>query len=256
MVAGVLLDIAGVLFDGGKALPGSVAAVERLRERGLPIRFLTNTTRRPKRVIVEDLQNMGFAVEVSEVLTPAEAACDWLRQKRYAPHLLVHPDLQVDFADLPGADKVAVVVGDAGRYFDYDRLNAAFRELVDGAPFLALAENRVFQDSDGVLSLDAGAFVRALEYSSGTTPLLFGKPSPAFFLTGVQNMGCEPVDVAMIGDDAESDVAGAIAAGIGQGILVQTGKYRNGDEARYSPSPSAVVADIGRAIDLLLDGFQ
>ena len=252
MVSGVLLDIAGVLYDGDQAIPGAVDAVERLRAANLPVRLLTNSTRRPKRVIVRKLTAMGFPVDASEILTPAEAACAWLRQEGFAPHLLVHPDLEEDFADVPRSDKIAVVVGDAGRYFTYDRMNAAFRKLARGAPFLALAANRVFRDADGELSLDAGGFVRALEYSSGTEPILLGKPSPGFFMAGARALACNPADVAMIGDDAENDVAGAIAAGLGQGILVRTGKYRNGDEGRYRPSPSAVLSSVKEAIELLL----
>jgi HAD superfamily hydrolase (TIGR01458 family) len=252
MVSGVLLDIAGVLYEGDQAVPGAVEAVERLRSNDLRVRFLTNSTRRPKRVILERLRTLGFDLDTDEILTPAEAACDWLRQEGYAPHLLVHPDLEEDFADLPRCDKVTVVVGDAGPYFTYDRMNAAFRELVHEAPFLALAANRVFRDADGELSLDAGAFVRALEYSSSTTPVLLGKPSPDFFLAGVHGMGCTPSNVVMIGDDAESDVAGALRAGIGQGMLVRTGKYREGDEERFEPGPSAIVSDVGEAVDRLL----
>jgi ribonucleotide monophosphatase NagD (HAD superfamily) len=44
----------------------------------------------------------------------------------------------------------------------------------------------------------------------------------------------------MIGDDARSDIVGAIAAGL-QGILVKTGKYRMGDEQLLPPS--AILAE-------------
>jgi ribonucleotide monophosphatase NagD (HAD superfamily) len=52
-----------------------------------------------------------------------------------------------------------------------------------------------------------------------------GKPERAFFRLALADLGLEPHEVAMVGDDAESDVAGAQAAGL-QGILVKTGKYR------------------------------
>ena len=42
-------------------------------------------------------------------------------------------------------------------------------------------------------------------------------------------------DVAMVGDDAEMDVCGALAAGL-HGVLVRTGKYRPGDEAKVMPT--------------------
>lgn len=254
MVSGVLLDISGVLYEGEQAVPGAVDAVGRLRAAGLPLRFLTNSTRRPKKAILGKLAAMGFDADASEILTPAEAACDWLRNEGFAPHLLVHPDLEEDFRDAPDHGKTAVVVGDAGEHFTYDRLNAAFRRLVHGAPFLALAANRVFKDADGELSLDAGAFVRALEFSSGTEPILLGKPSPDFFMAGVRSMGCDAQDTVMIGDDAESDVAGALTAGIATGILVRTGKYRDGDEESFQPSPSAVASDVSGAVELVLAG--
>lgn len=256
MATGVLLDIAGVLYEGNRAVAGAAAAVSKLRAAGVAVRFLTNSTRDPKRVVLEKLAAFGFAAQPEDVLTPAEAACAWLRREGYAPHLLVHPDLEEDFAGLPARDRVAVIVGDAGSFFTYERMNAAFRALSRGAPFLALAANRVFRDADGDLSLDAGAFVRALEYSSGTTAHLMGKPAPAFFLAGADSMGLDPADVTMIGDDAESDIAGALAAGVGRALLVRTGKYRAGDETLYHPAPTRVVCDVAEAIDLVLAGSQ
>lgn len=247
-----MLDLSGVLYSAGAALPGAVRAVERLRDAGLPLRFLTNSTRTPKRGLLEKLRGFGVAVDPAELFTPAQAAVDLLRAKGWSPHLLVHPDLEEDFRACPAGGPVAVVVGDAGRFFTYDRLNAAFRQLADGAPFLALAANRVFLDEDGRLSMDAGAFVTALEYASGVEAQLLGKPAPDFFRAASDSMGCALAETAMIGDDAEADVAGALAAGLGQAILVQTGKYRPGDETRVTPAPSAVAGDVGAAVDRLL----
>ena len=252
MIKGVMLDLSGVLYSGDAALPGAAEAVARLRDGGLPVRFLTNSTRTPRRGLIEKLRGFGIEVAPGELFTPAGAALDLIRREGWTPHLLVHPDLEEDFADCPAGDTVAVVVGDAGRGFTYDRLNAAFRHLAEGAPFLALAANRVFRDADGKLSMDAGAFVRALEYASGAEARLLGKPAPEFFRAAADSMGCALTDTAMVGDDAESDVAGALSAGVGRALLVQTGKYRPGDEDRVTPAPTAVVADISAAVDRLL----
>lgn len=252
MIKGVLLDISGVLCDGCAMMPGAVETVSHLRAAEIPVRFLTNTTRQSKRQLIQQLHSYGISVAPHEVFTPVAAARAWLDRNGYAPHLLVHPDLEEDFADCLPDGPAAVVLGDAAQRFTYDNMNAAFRELQDGAPFLALARNRVFRDVDGRLSLDAGPFVEALEYASGTKARLFGKPSPEFFRAAVASTGCEPADVAMVGDDAESDVAGALSAGVGKGILVQTGKYRYGDENRVAPEPSAVVEDIRAAGCLIL----
>lgn len=162
MISAVLLDLAGVVYDGESAVPGATEAVGRLRAAGIPIRFVSNTTRSTKRAVLDRLARLGLSVCSDELFTPAEAACSWLREHARSPHLLVHPNLIAEFPNLTGQEPKAVVVGDAGDAFDYRALNAAFRELVDGAELLALAPNRTFKDVDGKLSLDAGAFVAAL----------------------------------------------------------------------------------------------
>lgn len=250
---GILLDIAGVLYQGDQPLPGAAEAVSILRNAGLPIRFLTNSTRRPKRVILDKLHGFGVDASSDEVLTPAAAACAWLTENGYAPHLLIHPDLEEDFSTCKISGPCAVVVGDAGQYFTYERLNSTFRLINGGAPFLALASNRLFRDADGELSMDSGAFIRALEFSTGTKALLFGKPAPAFFQSAAQSMKLEPANVTMIGDDAENDIAGALNSGLQSAILLKTGKYQTGDETRFEPRPSTTEDTIQSAAQYLID---
>lgn len=253
MLRGVLLDVAGVLTDRGRAVPGSVAALARIRNSGHPLRCVTNSTRRSRRQLLGQLSALGFDIALEELVTPAIVARDLLVSRRRTAHLLIHPDLDEDFAGLPesGTGRT-VVVGDAADHFTYDRMNAAFRELTAGADLLALAMNRSFNDNDGALSIDAGAFVRALEYASGLRAEVIGKPSAAFFLAAVDSMHVQPDDTIMIGDDAEADVAGALTAGIGQAVLVRTGKYRPGAERACRPEPTHVFADLSEAVAHLL----
>ncbi|MGD9502492.1 MAG: TIGR01458 family HAD-type hydrolase [Methyloceanibacter sp.] len=252
MIRGVLLDLAGVIYDGDHALPGALAAIDRLRQAGLALRFVTNTTRMPKRKVLGRLAKFGLALPENEVFTPAEAARNWLAAHGCSPSLLVHPNLKQEFEGEGGRPRRAVIIGDAGEDFDFARLNRAFRELIGGAPFIALAKNRSFKDDDGQLSLDAGAFVAALEFATGREALVLGKPSPAFFQAALASMDCAPESAVMVGDDAESDIAGALSAGLGGAVLVRTGKYRAGDEERFSPKPTATVADLSAAVDWIL----
>lgn len=253
MIRGVLLDLAGVVYLGDHTLPGARDAVDRLRASGLPLGFITNTTRTSKAGIIERLARMGLDVSPDELATPAEAARAWLARHKRSPHLLVHPALTADFDGLPRFPETAVVIGDAGRDFTYDTLNAAFRALVAGADFLALAKNRTFRDADDELSLDAGAFVTALEYASGRQAILLGKPSPDFYAAAVARLGCDAADTVMVGDDVEADVSGALSAGIGAALLVRTGKYHPGAENDAAPRPTAVLDDLAAAVEWILD---
>ena len=238
-----------MFYEGDRPIPGATEALARLRESGLPLRFVTNTTRQSRAALLRDLAGRGLAIAQDELFTPATAARDLLVARGLRPLLLIHPDLAPDFADLDTAAPNAVVVGDAGEHFRYATLNQAFRLVHGGAPLLALGRNRYFKEADG-LSLDAGPFVAALEYASGQTAELLGKPAPAIFRAALESIGCEAADAVMIGDDVDSDVNGAIDAGL-RGILVNTGKYRPGDESRLKPG-GVVVNDIGAATTVAL----
>lgn len=252
MLKGVLFDLGGVVYVGDVLLPGARDAIARIRDGGLAVRFLTNITRQSRGSLHNMLAGMGLEVADEELFMPAIAARKYLLEHRLRPLLLVHPALQPEFEGLPNTGPEAVVIGDAGEDFTYSTLNEAYRALSHGAPLIALANNRVFRDADGELSLDAGAFVAALEYASGKKARVFGKPSGEFFAAAVESMSCTASEAIMVGDDVEFDVAGALSAGLG-GILVRTGKYQLGVEASIDPPPTAVVDDITQAADWVLN---
>ena len=253
MIRGVLLDLAGVVYEGDHVLPGAIDAIVRLHEAGLPLRFVTNTTTKTKAALLERLRKLGLEIADDELFTPGHAARAWLTAHDASPVLLVHPNLEAEFADLPQGKARAVVIGDAGDGFTYANMNRVFRTLIDGATLLALAKNRTFKGDDGLLTLDAGAFVAALEYASEEEAIVLGKPSPDFYAGALASMNCAPEDAAMVGDDAEADVAGALRAGLATALLVRTGKYREGDERRFDPKPTATVADLPAAASWILD---
>lgn len=234
---GVLLDLDGVLYVGEEPVPGAADAVAWLVEERVPFRYLTNTTSRPRRAIVDRLASMGVPAEEDQILTPAVAAHAWLRSHGIArPALFVPQVTASEFTDLDpvtgagGAAEIgAVVVGDLGEGWDFAVLNRAFRLLVAERrpPLLALGMTRFWRADDG-LRLDAGPFVRALEYAAGCRAVVLGKPDASFYGTAVQQLGLDAGDVVMVGDDVRGDVGGAQAAGLA-GVLVRTGKFTPAD---------------------------
>jgi HAD superfamily hydrolase (TIGR01458 family) len=227
---GLLVDLDGTLYVGDEPVEGAREAVGRLQASGIAVRYVTNTTRRPRRWVCEHLLSLGFEVEETEVFTPARAAAGLIGDRSCFP--LVDESLLEDLEGvlLSGDHPDYVLVGDLGEGFTYDRLNAGFRLLVEGAQLLALQKNRYWRRKEG-LALDAGPFVAALEYASGVSATVVGKPEVSFFRLAVEDLGLEAHEVAMVGDDAEVDVAGAQAAGL-RGVQVKTGKYRPGEEGR------------------------
>ena len=250
MIYGVLLDLEGVLYSSGFPLPGSREALLSLRAAGIPVRFLTNSTRTTRSALVNRLARIGLEVAAQHLFTPVVAARNYLIDRQLTPHLLVHPDIQGEFADLVGGKPSAVLLGDAGAHFSYQALNQCFRILLDGLPLLSMGSNRYFRTNQQ-LSLDIGPFMAALEYAADLEAVVLGKPSPEFFQAALNNLGLPAHDVLMVGDDAEMDVCAALAIGM-RGALVRSGKYRPGDERKVEAIGGRVFNDLDAVVDYIL----
>ncbi|MEL0027466.1 MAG: TIGR01458 family HAD-type hydrolase, partial [Perlucidibaca sp.] len=174
-VKAVCLDIAGVLVDSGQLLPGAAEALHALTAAGLPWRLLTNTSRRPQAAILNELRGFGLPVHAEQLFAAPRVVADVVRARGLRPLLLVHPDIRGEFAGLDTSDANAVVLCDAAEGLDYRSLDRAFALLKEGAPLLAVGMNRYFQGRER-LELDAGPFVKALEYAAGIEAEVIGKP--------------------------------------------------------------------------------
>jgi phospholysine phosphohistidine inorganic pyrophosphate phosphatase len=241
----VLLDLDGVLYVEEEALPGAQDAVARLRAAGLALRYVTNTTARSRSETLEKLRRLGFEVADGELLTPAALAVEHCRARGLERVSLLVGDELVD--DFPGLERdergpQAVIVGDLGESFDYAVLNRAFRHSLAGAELVALQKNRFWRRADG-LSLDVGPFVAALEYATGQTAHVVGKPASGFFHGVLDGVGCAPDAAVMVGDDVETDVGGALSAGL-RAVLVRTGKFRPEAVEAAGVTPTATLDSI------------
>lgn len=249
-VEGVIIDLSGVLYVDDQVVPGAIEALAALRRLALPLRFVTNTSRRSRARMLQDLTSLGLGIDDGELFTAVRAAQAIIHNRQLNPYLLVHPDLEADFPASETAAHDAVLVADAGETLTYLRLNRAFRLVMGGAPLIAVNRNRYFRHGDS-LSLDTGAFVTALEYASGTRAELVGKPAPALFTAALDSLGVAPESAVMIGDDVESDVNGARRLSL-EALLVRTGKYQAGDEALMSPGAHCV-EDISEAVEWIAE---
>jgi HAD superfamily hydrolase (TIGR01458 family) len=249
-MAAILLDVDGVLHVSGQPIPGAAAAVAELREAGHRLRFVTNSTTRSRSALAEELRRLGVALEDEELQTTARAAARALDGKRVLA--LTMPGVVEDLVgvELVGEGADAVLIGGAdegpetGRVFSYMNLARAFSELDGGAELYCLHKNRWWQTSRGPM-LDAGAFVAGLEYAADTEAIVLGKPSAAFFDAALAALDADAGMTWMVGDDFESDVAGAQALGL-KTVLVRTGKFRPDVVEASGIMPDGIVSSIAQ----------
>jgi phospholysine phosphohistidine inorganic pyrophosphate phosphatase len=252
-VDGYLLDLDGTLYQAGAAIPGAVELLETLRRRGVPFRLVTNTTSRSRAALVDRLAGYGFKARAEEIFTATLAG---VRLARAAGYRSVVPFVPAgaleDMTELalsggtsgePSTGPADVVIlGDLGERWNFALLQEAFEHLLSGAALVALSRDRYWSQGHR-LALDAGPFVAALEFASGKSAAVAGKPSATFFESAVASLGRPTASVAMVGDDLWSDIEGAQRAGL-QGWLVETGKFRPEYLEHPSIKPDRVLASV------------
>jgi len=245
-VRGLLLDIDGTLLAGDRAIPGAPEALARLTAAGLRVRLLTNTSRRGRAAIGAALRCAGFAVDDDAILTPALLARRLILMAGASrAALFVTPDARRDLDGIEDDRDTPewLVLGDLGDGFSHAALGEALRLLLAGARLVALHRHAWWTPPGGRPVLDVGAYVAALEAASGRAALLVGKPARPFFDLALEEIGLPAADVVVIGDDAEADGAGAVAAGCGA-MLVLTGTHRAGLPAMAGVPVIGSIADL------------
>ncbi len=245
----LLIDLDGVLYQAGKAISGAVETIRWIQGELIPHIFVTNTSSRSRRKIIERLDALGFKIPEELILTPPVAACQWLSENISGKTaLFVSNNTKEDFTKIPIIEKdentvAAVVLGDIGEKWTFPELNRAFKYLMNEPQptLVALGMTRYWRTAAG-LQLDVGPFVKALEYAANCKAVVLGKPSTHFFEAALQILKCQPSQAIMIGDDIIGDVQGAQNAGL-RGVLVRTGKFRISD-INGEIQPDAIIDSI------------
>jgi HAD superfamily hydrolase (TIGR01458 family) len=250
-IHGLLIDLDGVCHVDGYPVSGANAALETIARAGIPCRFLTNTTTRSRAMLCRQLAKMGFDIPEKTIFNAPRAGARVVLSENLTARLVVADAVREDFAGcwLDEISPKAVVIGDIGSLWSFPLMDSIFRQVMGGARLIALHKNRYWQTAGG-LSIDIGAFVTALEFSTGTTAEVIGKPSPIFFQQAINDIGLPFKELAVVGDDIETDIGGGQACGL-IGIQVRTGKWRRELAEHSGVNPHHEIASIAELPELL-----
>ena len=247
----VLIDLDGTVYGGSQVIDGAAAAVRRLHDLGIAVRFTTNTDSVTPATLVRRLAGMGVEAVLDEVLTPVVLARALLDEQAGARALVIaSPEVRRVLMDFiaTGTERVThVIVADPSYGADYAQLDGAFRAIRDGAQLVATQMGRWVQRDSGV-HLDTGGWVRLLEYAAQVDAHVLGKPSPDFFRLAATSAGVAAAHALVVGDDRASDIAGGRAAGC-HTVLVRTGKGR----VSAGPEPDLVINSVADVPDVIVN---
>ncbi|UCH65109.1 MAG: HAD-IIA family hydrolase [Ignavibacterium sp.] len=249
----ILIDFDGVIRLGKDFAPDTNIFFEFIADNNLDSYIISNSTLRTGKDIDKYLQDNDLKPAIP-AMTAADATVHYVKEhyKRVSVYCVENiKQLFTEYIDDKNPE--AVVIGDNGENWNFQLMNDIFKQAYSGAEIVAMHMNRYWYLHGGDLSLDAGAFIRAIEYGSGKEAILIGKPSPIYFQSALKMLGLPSnSEFLMIGDDIESDIVGAQEAG-GKGLLIYTGKTKYPLKEGINIKPDYEAQNLTGVIDIIKD---
>jgi glycerol 3-phosphatase-2 len=247
----VVLDLDGCVWVGDTATRGAPEAVGQLRAAGKSLAFITNDARRSPEEYVRKLWSLGLRASLEEVVTVGAAIQHVLADREPGTgtyvigspaifrHVLEAGRKVVNGTGLEAmADVVIIADHDELRFAE---LGGAIQAVLGGAEMIAAGRDRIYPTETGP-SPGTGAVVAALEYATGQEARIVGKPDPQIFRTALDRMG--EGRALVVGDQLDSDLAGATAAELDAAIVLTGVTSRPEAEAASDPAPVAIADDL------------
>ena len=222
---GAILDLDGTLIREDRPLPGAARLLARLEGRFV---IASNNSSDTTQTLHARLATLGLPVPADRILLAGEEALRLIAARHPGARLLLlaAPALH-DAARALGlrpdrtAGEVALLCRDEA--FDY----AALRRLSDlvrsGAPFYVANPDLTHPAADGGRVPETGALLAALRACTGAAaqPEVIGKPGAHLYARALVLLGRPARRTVVIGDNPDTDIAGAHAYGL-DGLLIGT----------------------------------
>lgn len=246
------LDLDGVVWLTGQALPGAADAVRELREAGQRVVFLTNNSGPLVASHLAKLGAAGIECAPGDIATSAQAAASLL--PRGAEVAVVGDEGIYEALAQQGAEVVparsgpgAVVVGRTVE-LDYDQLAAASTAVRSGARFIATNADVTFPTSAGLVP-GAGAIVAFIAAASGREAEVAGKPHEAMAELVRRRYG--HIDV-MVGDRPDTD--GLFAKRLGARFALVLSGVTRPEDLPVEPEPDLLADDLAALVRRFVHG--
>jgi HAD superfamily hydrolase (TIGR01450 family) len=247
----VLLDLDGCVWVGSSPTRGAPEAIAALRAAGKALAFVTNDSRHSPEEYVRKLWSLGIQASLDEVVTVGGAIQHVLAERPPGrpAYVIGSPAIYRHVTDAghrivngtPRAAAAEVVVFASHDDLHFAEMRGAVQAVLAGAELIATDRDGSYPSADG-MAPGTGAFLAALEYATGATGRVVGKPEPQLFHTALDRLA--PGRALVIGDRLESDLAGAAAAGLDAAIVLTGVTSRAAAEAAADPAPVAIAEDL------------
>jgi glycerol-1-phosphatase len=224
----LLFDLDGVVYIGGKAIPGAPEALQGAQRAGAHVAYVTNNASRTPAAVAALLAGMDAPVTEADVVTSAQAAARLLADKLPpgskvlvvgAPALSLAVRERGLVPVLTATDKPAAVVQGYAPGLDYAKFAEGGLAVAAGAFFVATNADSTIPSARGTQPGN-GSLLQVIEHATGTVPVVAGKPEPPLHRESVIRTGAK--HPLVIGDRLDTDIEAAYNTGT-DSLLVLTG---------------------------------
>ncbi len=225
-----IIDLDGTLLAGDTANLDSVAFMKHLNVTNTDYLVMTNSIKSPSK-IKEKLEKVGIAIETSRIMNPINAINCYLKNMGFNSAFVVGSQSEIDQLEVAVNNEnpdIIILLDFEKENVCYDKLQEIFQLINKGTPVITASKSNYYL-KNGERVLDTGAFTSLLEAAGEITIEVFGKPSAAYFKSGLSLLNASPNEVMVIGDDWKTDIKGAMSVGC-KSALLKSGKYAYGDE--------------------------
>lgn len=222
---GYLIDLDGTMYNGSNLIPGARDFIDRLNRHDIPYMFLTNNATKSRQEATQKLIDMEFDVSPDTMYTSSMATAEYLTSNHPGQDVYVigtdSLKTAVQEAGMKLASDADVVVMGLDTDITYDKLSTAAILVADGAAFISTNPDKKFPTGEGLVPGN-GAIVQSVIETTGKKPVEIGKPHHFILDGAIHALRLHKKDVAMIGDNYETDIMTGINGAIDT-IHVNTG---------------------------------
>ncbi|MCD0504352.1 HAD-IIA family hydrolase [Bordetella petrii] len=214
--ANLILDLDGTLIREHEPIDGAAELLHAFRGRYV---IVSNNSTHTARQMARRLRGMGLPVRTGDLILAGEQLVDYLCARHAGQRVLLRasPALRRQAAargcHLVDCDAQVVALA-LDKRFDYAALVQVTQELAHGAKLVASNIDLTHPGPDGQVVPETGALLRAVQACTAASWHAVGKPGPAMFREGLRRLGSTPANTLVIGDNPQTDAAGAARAGL------------------------------------------